>query len=68
MMWRGVIDSRIWLIVAIALPFSVIGTQTGIIVFRRLNDRQFQRLLIWLILASGLVLLGRELFANMSSG
>jgi len=68
MMWRGVIDSRIWLIVAIAFPFSVIGTQTGIIVFRRLNDRQFQRLLIWLILASGLVLLGRELFANMSSG
>jgi uncharacterized membrane protein YfcA len=67
MIWRGVIDSRIWLIVAVAFPFSVLGTQTGIFVFRRLNDRQFQRLLIWLILASGLVLLGRELIANMPS-
>ena len=67
MIWRGVIDSSIWLIVALALPFSVIGTQTGIFVFRRLNDRQFQRLLIWLIFVSGLVLLGRELIANMSS-
>ena len=65
MIWRGVIESRIWLIVAVAFPFSVLGTQTGIFVFRRLNDRQFQRLLIWLILASGLVLLARELIANM---
>ena len=67
MIWRGVIEPRIWLIVAVAFPFSVLGTQTGIFVFRRLNDRQFQRLLIWLILASGLVLLGRELIANMVS-
>jgi uncharacterized membrane protein YfcA len=67
MIWRGVIESRIWLIVAVAFPFSVLGTQTGIFVFRRLNDRQFQRLLIWLILASGLVLLARELIANIPS-
>ena len=66
MIWRGIIDSRMWIIVALAFPFSVIGTQTGIFVFRRLNDRQFQRLLIFLIFASGLVLLGRELIANMS--
>ena len=66
MIWRGIIDSRMWIIVALAFPFSVIGTQTGIFVFRRLNDRQFQRLLILLIFASGLVLLGRELIANMS--
>ena len=65
MIWRGIIDSRMWIIVALAFPFSVIGTQTGIFVFRRLNDRQFQRLLILLIFASGLVLLGRELIANM---
>jgi hypothetical protein len=36
-------------------------------VFRRLNDQQFQRLLIWLILASGLVLAGRELTAIITS-
>jgi len=64
---RGLIDQHIWLIVAVAFPFSIIGTQTGIFVFRRLNDQQFQRLLIWLILASGLVLAGRELTAIITS-
>ncbi len=54
MIWRGIIDSRMWIIVALAFPFSVIGTQTGIFVFRRLNDRQFQRLLILLILPQAL--------------
>ena len=68
MLWRGILDSHIWLVVAVAFPFSVIGTQTGIFVFRRLNDQQFQRLLIWLILASGLVLAGRELTANIYAG
>ena len=61
MIWRGAIDPRIWLIVAVAFPFSVLGTQTGIFVFRRLNDRQFQQLLIWLIFISGLVVGGREI-------
>ena len=68
MMWRGVIDSRIWLIVAIAFPFSVLGTQTGIFVFRRLSDRQFQQLLIWLIFMSGLVIGGRELVTHSFFG
>ena len=68
MAWRGLIGQHIWLVVAVAFPFSIIGTQTGIFVFRRLNDQQFQRLLIWLILASGLVLAGRELTASIASG
>jgi len=68
MIWRGVIDTRIWLIVAMALPFSVFGTQTGIFVFRRLNDRQFQQLLIWLIFMSGLVIGGRELVTHSFFG
>jgi len=67
MAWRGSIGQHIWLIVAVAFPFSIIGTQTGIFMFRWLNDQQFQRLLIWLILASGLVLAGRELTAIMVS-
>ena len=68
MIWRGAIDPRIWLIVAVAFPFSVLGTQTGIFVFRRLNDRQFQQLLIWLIFISGLVIGGRELFTRSFFG
>ena len=68
MIWRGAIDPRIWLIVAVAFPFSVLGTQTGIFVFHRLNDRQFQQLLIWLIFISGLVIGGRELFTHSFFG
>ena len=68
LIWRGVIDTRIWLIVAVAFPFSVLGTQTGIFVFRRLNDRQFQQLLIWLIFMSGLVIGGRELVTHSFFG
>ena len=61
MMSKGFLASYPWIIVAIALPFSIFGTQTGIYVFRRLDDHQFQRLLIWLIFLSGLVLAGREI-------
>jgi uncharacterized membrane protein YfcA len=68
MIWRGAIDPRIWLIITVAFPFSVLGTQTGIFVFRRLNDRQFQQLLIWLIFISGLVIGGRELFTRSFFG
>ena len=68
MIWRWVVDPRIQLFVAVAFPFSVLGTQTGIFVFRRLNDRQFQQLLIWLIFISGLVIGGRELFTRSFFG
>ena len=68
MIWRGVIDPRTWLSVAVASPFLMLGTQTGIFVFRRLNDRQFQQLLIWLIFISGLVICGRELFTRSFFG
>ena len=68
MIWGGVISSHIWLFVLVAFPFSVLGTQIGIFVFRRLNDQQFQRLLIWLILMSGLVIGGRELVLHSFFG
>jgi uncharacterized membrane protein YfcA len=59
--WRGLLDVHILLLVAIALPSSVVGTQVGIRVFQRLSDQQFQQILIWLTLISGLVLAGSEL-------
>ena len=68
MAWRGLIDAHIWLIAAVAFPFSVMGTQIGIFVFRRLTDRGFQQLLIWLILLSGFMLAGRELTAKILTG
>ena len=65
MAWRGLLAPHIWLTVAIAFPFSIIGTQSGIFAFRRLSDHHFQRLLIWLIFLSGLVLAGREISATL---
>ena len=64
MIWRGVIDPHTWLSVAVASPFSMLGTQTGIFVSRRLNDRQFQQLLGRLIFISGLVIGDRELVTH----
>ena len=68
MIWRGVIDPRTWLSVAVASPFSMLGTQTSIFVFRRLNDRQFQQLLGRLIFISGLVIGDRELVTHSFFG
>ena len=65
MAWRGMLTGQIAILVLIALPFSVLGTQAGIATFRRLSDDRFQRLLIWLTLFSGLMLAGRELAARV---
>ena len=46
---------------AIALPVTMLAAQVGIATFRRLGDDAFRRLLIALMLVSGLVLLAREL-------
>ena len=46
----------------------MLGTQTGIFVFRRLNDRQFQQLLGRLIFVSGLVIGDRELVTHSFFG
>ena len=65
MVLHGSLTLHVLFLVAIALPFSVLGTQAGIASFRRLSDDQFQRLLIWLTLLSGLMLAGRELIAKV---
>ena len=49
-----------WLAVAIALPSSIISAQFGIFIFQRLSESQFRQILIWLILASGMVLISGE--------
>jgi uncharacterized membrane protein YfcA len=58
--WHGLLDKDIWLAVAIALPSSIISAQFGIFIFRKLSESQFRQILIWLILASGMVLVGGE--------
>ena len=60
---QGIYDRpTLWLLVWI-LPSAIIGSQFGIMLFHRLKDDQFRRLLIIIMLVSGIVLTARELLA-----
>ena len=48
-------------LIAIALPVTMIAAQFGIAAFKRLNDDQFRRIIIFMMLVSGMILLIREL-------
>lgn len=50
----------LWLIL-LALPATMIGTQIGLRVYRRLSDARFRRLLIVMLFSSGLLILAREI-------
>ena len=57
---KGVYNASVLLALAIATPVALAGAQVGIMVFKRINDADFRRLLIFLMLVSGVVLLGRS--------
>ncbi|WP_282609597.1 sulfite exporter TauE/SafE family protein [Pelagibius sp. Alg239-R121] len=62
LLWiKGGYDLETTLSIAAAFPVTLISAQVGITVFKRLTDDHFRRLLIVLMLISGLVLLLREL-------
>ena len=58
---KAVYDTSVLIALAIAAPVALASAQVGIAVFKRLNDADFRRLLIFLMLVSGVVLLGRSL-------
>ena len=58
---RGAYTRETLLYIALALPVSIIAAQAGLVIFRRLPDAAFRRLLIAMTLVSGTVLLLREL-------
>lgn len=49
-------------VILIALPVTLVSAQIGIWAFTKMTDEQFKRLLITLMLASGLIILGKEAF------
>ncbi|MGI9420792.1 MAG: sulfite exporter TauE/SafE family protein [Geminicoccaceae bacterium] len=55
--WNGVYDRDVLIATAIAAPATLLGAQLGIFLFKRINDADFRRLLIFLMLASGLAIL-----------
>jgi uncharacterized membrane protein YfcA len=58
---QGAFDRETLVILAVATPFTFAAAQVGLHVFKRMGDAQFRRLLIVLMLASGLILMAREL-------
>ncbi|MGB2436822.1 MAG: sulfite exporter TauE/SafE family protein, partial [Candidatus Puniceispirillales bacterium] len=57
----GMVTLHILFLAVLAVPFTLIGAKLGITLYRRVNDEQFLRIIIWLILISGLVLVSREM-------
>ncbi len=47
-------------IIAMAFPLTMVASVFGLFVFRQLNDNQFRRLLIVMMLVSGIILLIKE--------
>jgi uncharacterized membrane protein YfcA len=62
LLWKGVFDLEMLTRIAITLPVTLLAAQIGILLFKRLSDSAFRRLLIILMLVSGLILLARTLF------
>ncbi len=60
--WQGIYTGQILLLIAIALPVAMVAAQGGIMIFKRLDDSLFRRLLISLMLISGCILALREFF------
>lgn len=65
--WNGVYDRDVLIAVAIAAPAALLSAQLGLYAFKRINDADFRRLLIILMLASGLVVLLQVLLSSTSS-
>jgi len=60
---KGSYTGHVLIVIATALPITVIAAQVGIVIYRQLSDDQFRRLLITLMFVSGLVLFAREAMA-----
>jgi uncharacterized membrane protein YfcA len=63
----GMVTPAVLIASAIAFPFTLLGVQLGLYVYRRVNDEQFLLVIIWLILISGLVLISREFITYILS-
>jgi uncharacterized membrane protein YfcA len=58
--FKGAFDRQTLIYIVIALPVTMVFAQIGITIFKRLSDDHFRRLLIAMMLISGLILLARE--------
>lgn len=59
----GVFDRTIMVALVVALPAGLLSAQVGLMLFARLSDSGFRRLLVGLMFLSGTIMLGRELLS-----
>ena len=65
-LWRGYFTLHTLGMMAIAIPATLIATQIGVALYKRISDSTFRRLLLWLMIGGGLSLIAREvLFAAL---
>ena len=60
--FQGIYSGDTLIALAIALPIALIGSQIGLVAFKRISDTSFRWLLIGLMLCSGLILLLRTVY------
>ena len=52
----GLLGAKVWTAFAFCLPGILLGTWLGLRLYARVDDRQFRGIVLWLVLASGVVL------------
>lgn len=60
--WRGLVTPELGLAALYCLPAALIGMGIGMAGYKRLNETQFQRLVLILLLGSGIMLVALNLF------
>ena len=53
---QGTMTPDIWRLALMCAPATILGTFLGIRTYGKVNDQQFRKLVLWLLLASGMVL------------
>jgi uncharacterized membrane protein YfcA len=53
---QGTMTPEIWRLALVCAPATILGAFLGIRTYGKVNDRQFRKLVLWLLLASGVVL------------
>lgn len=59
--WGGVLTWEVGRLTLICLPGTVFGVWLGVKAYGRVDDRQFRRIVLWLLLASGGLLIATNL-------
>jgi uncharacterized membrane protein YfcA len=54
--FQGLLTAEIGILFAIALPVMVVGVALGVALYRRIDDAWFRRIVLWLLLVSGITL------------